>query len=128
ASFLTVPILASRDIGPLDAVKESATLLKQTWGENVISNSGIGLIFMLIYVFAFVIVGFMLSIASTTGNMSLIIGIIAVSIIGLIIIGLLQTALQGIFSAVLYRFATNGQNTGGFSADTLNQAFAPKLS
>ncbi|HJP39292.1 MAG TPA: DUF6159 family protein [Gammaproteobacteria bacterium] len=128
ASFLAVPILASRDVGPLDALKESATLLKQTWGENVISNSGIGLIFILIYVLAFVIAGFMLSTASTTGNMSLIIGIIAVSIIGLIVIGLLQTALQGIFSAVLYRFATNGQNTGGFSADTLSQAFTAKLS
>lgn len=127
ASFLTVPILISRDIGPFDAVKESASLLKQTWGENVISNAGIGLVFMLVYVLAFVIAGIMLSIVLATGNMPLTLGVIVVSILGLVIIGLLQASLQGILSAVLYRFATDGQDTGGFSADDLTQAFAPKL-
>jgi hypothetical protein len=127
ASFLTVPILISRDIGPVDAVKESASLLKQTWGENVISNAGIGLVFMLFYVLAFVVVGVILSLASTTGNMLLIIGIVVASILGLVILGLLQAALQGILSAVLFRFATDGQDTGGFSTDALTQAFAPKL-
>ena len=127
ASFLTVPILVSRDIGPIDAVKESASMLKHTWGENVISNAGIGLVFMLVYVLAFIVVGIMLSLAATTGNMPLIAGIIVVSIIAIIFIALLQASLQGIFSAVLYRFATGGQDTGEFSTADLNQAFAPKL-
>jgi hypothetical protein len=127
ASFLTVPILVSRDIGPVDAVKESASLLKQTWGENVISNAGIGLVFMLLYVLAFVVVGVLLSLVSTTGNMPLIIGVIIASILALVTLGLLQAALQGILSAVLFRFATDGQDTGGFSTDDLHQAFAPKL-
>ncbi len=127
ASFLTVPILISRNIGPIGAVKESASLLKKTWGENVISNAGLGIIFMLVYVLAFVIIGFMLSLIAATGNMPLIIGVIVISIIAIIFIGLLQAALQGIFSAVLYRFATDGQGTGEFSAEILNQAFTPKL-
>lgn len=127
ASFLAIPVLVSRDIGPLDAVRESASLLKRTWGENVISNAGIGLVFMLVYVLAFAVVGIMVSLVFTTGNMALILGIIIVSVVGLILIGLLQAALQGIFSAVLYRFATDGQDTGGFSADALTRAFAPKL-
>jgi len=127
ASFLTVPILISRDIGPVDAVKESASLLKQTWGENVISNAGIGLVFMLFYVLAFVVIGVILSLVSTTGNMPLIIGIVVASILGLVILGLLQAALQGILSVVLFRFATDGQDTGEFSTDDLSHAFAPKL-
>src|SRR5690606_34942475 len=44
ATFLTVPVLVARDIGPVDAVKESASLLKQTWGESLIGNGGIGLV------------------------------------------------------------------------------------
>jgi len=127
ASFLTVPILVSRNVGPVDAVKESASLLKRTWGENIISNAGIGLVFMLFYVLAFGIVVLMLSLAIQSGNMPLIISIIAVSILGLIALGLFQAALQGIFSAVLYRFATDGQDTGKFSTNDLSHAFVTKL-
>src|ERR1700675_4350740 len=36
ATYLVVPVLVARDVGPIDAVKESAMLLKKTWGENVI--------------------------------------------------------------------------------------------
>ncbi|HRQ35997.1 MAG TPA: DUF6159 family protein, partial [Chiayiivirga sp.] len=36
ASFMVVPVLVSRNIGPVDAIKESALLLKNTWGENLI--------------------------------------------------------------------------------------------
>ena len=49
ATFLTVPILVSRDVGPIEAVKESATLLKKTWGENIIGNAGMGVVFFLFY-------------------------------------------------------------------------------
>ena len=45
ATFLTVPILVTQDIGPVAAVKQSAALLKRTWGENIIGNAGIGLVF-----------------------------------------------------------------------------------
>ncbi len=36
AASKALPILVSRGIGPIDAVKESAQLLKQSWGENII--------------------------------------------------------------------------------------------
>jgi hypothetical protein len=127
ASFLAVPVLVSRNLGPIDAVRESASLLKETWGENIITNAGIGLVFMLFYVLAFVVIGLLMSLVMASGNMPLIIAIITLSALGLIILGLLQAALQGIFSAVLYRFATDGQQTGGFSTDELHLVFAPKL-
>ena len=49
ASFLVVPVLVSRDIGPVDAVKESAALLRKTWGENLIGQGGVGLVFFLVF-------------------------------------------------------------------------------
>ena len=48
ATFLVVPVLVSRDIGPIDAFKESVGLLRRTWGENAIGNVGIGVAFGLI--------------------------------------------------------------------------------
>ena len=49
ATYLVVPVLVAREIGPIDAVKESASLLRRTWGENVIGQAGMGFAFGLIY-------------------------------------------------------------------------------
>ena len=43
-TFLTVPIIVFEDVGPVNALKRSGTLLKQTWGENIIAQIGLGLI------------------------------------------------------------------------------------
>ena len=44
-TFLVVPVLVVEGVGPVGAIKRSATLLKKTWGEQIIGNAGIGLIF-----------------------------------------------------------------------------------
>jgi hypothetical protein len=44
ATFLVVPILVVENVGPLDAVKRSASLLKQTWGEQIVGNFSISAI------------------------------------------------------------------------------------
>ena len=43
-TFLTVPIIVFEDVGPVNALKRSGTLLKQTWGENLMAQIGLGLI------------------------------------------------------------------------------------
>lgn len=43
ATFLVVPVLVIENVGPIEAIKRSAGLLKRTWGEQVIGNVGIGL-------------------------------------------------------------------------------------
>src|SRR5690606_36393587 len=50
ATFLVVPVLVSRNIGPVDALKESVSLLKRTWGENAVGQVGIGAAFVLVTV------------------------------------------------------------------------------
>jgi len=124
ASFLTVPILVSKDIGPIDAVRESASLLKKTWGENLITTTGFGLVFWLIYIGLFFLVG---SVAyAIRGNGELLIAWLVVGVLAFMLTGLLHAALQGIFSAALYRYATDGEVGGGFDTDTLSRVFAPK--
>lgn len=126
ATFLAVPILVSRDIGPMDAVKESATLLKKTWGENVIGNVGMGLVFFLFYIGAVGIgVVFILG-ASQTSSGALIIGVTALIALAVIGLALVQTALQGVYSAALYRYATEGNVGEAFSGTLLGDAFRQK--
>src|SRR5262245_7898194 len=108
ATFLAVPILVSQNVGPLEAVKNSATLLKKTWGENVIGNVGMGLVFFIYY---FGVIGLGIALvygASQTGSPALIVAAIVAVVIALAALALLQSALQGVYSAALYRYATNG--------------------
>ena len=81
ATFLVVPVLVTRDVGPVAAVKESADLLRRTWGENLIGNVGLGLVFGIAYfALAIVAVG-ALALASPTGNAWLIGGVILLGLV-----------------------------------------------
>jgi len=126
ATYLVVPVLAARDVGPIDAVKESATLLKKTWGENVIGQAGLGLAFGFI-LFGMILVGGVLVIgAAMTQNVYLIVTVLVAVIIAIGITILVQGALTGIYAAALYRYASGGQTTPGFDASAMKLAFAPK--
>ncbi|MCO5095478.1 MAG: DUF6159 family protein [Chiayiivirga sp.] len=126
ASFLVVPVLVSRDVGPIDAVKESALLLKKTWGENLIGQGGVGLVFGFI-VFGVVLMGAAAIVgAAMTGSGVLIGVVVAVFIVALLLVGLVQAVLSGIYSAALYRYASGEESTDGFDAGLLENAFAVK--
>lgn len=126
ATFLTVPILVSRDIGPVDAVKESASLLKKTWGENIIGNAGMGLVFFLFYLGVFGIGMVFVFGAAQTGNATLIVLVIALLVLAVIGLALVQAALQGVYSAALFRYATTGDAGTGFDNTLLDNAFRRK--
>jgi hypothetical protein len=126
ASFLTVPVLVSRDVGPIDAVKESAVLLKRTWGENLIGNGGVGLVFGLIF-FLLVVLAVIVAIPIiSTKSLFAIVTYGVVVFAGFVFLGLIQSALQGVYSAALYRYATEGQAGGEFSSQVLANAFRLK--
>ena len=126
ATFLAVPILVSRDIGPVDAVKESATLLKKTWGENIIGNVGMGLVFFLFYILVIGIGIVFVFGAAQTGSAPFIVLVAALVALAVIALALVQSALQGVYSAALYRYATGGNVGEAFSGTLLADAFKPK--
>jgi hypothetical protein len=126
ATFLTVPILVSREVGPVEAVKESAALLKKTWGENIIGNGGMGILFFLFYL-AVIGIGFVFVFGvSQTGNPALIVLTLAMVVLAVVAVALVQSALQGVYSAALYRYASQGDAGGSFSTSLLGEAFRPK--
>lgn len=126
ATYLVVPVLVDREVGPLEAVKQSAQLLKETWGENVIGQAGIGLAFGIIGVGVVIAGAAFLLLAVKTGNV-LLIGIAAIALVaGVALTALVQTALAGVYAAALYRFASNGEGSGALDAGVLRAAFAAK--
>jgi len=127
ATYLVVPVLAARNVGPIDAVKESASLLKKTWGENVIGQVGMGAAFGIIdfmLVVAGIVLTILVGIATHSAIAALSVAALFVFAIGVAI--LVQAALGGIYAAALYRYASTGKVTQGFDAEALRLAFAPK--
>jgi hypothetical protein len=126
ASYLAVPMLVSRDIGPIEAVRESTSLLKKTWGENLIAGASIGLVFNLIYVIAFMLTATIAGTAFSSGQTELAIGLAIVGFISMVLLGLFQAALQGVFSAALYRFAIGEDDGSDLPPEVLSNVFGPK--
>lgn len=126
ATFLTVPILVSRGNGPVDAVRESAVLLKKSWGENIAGNVGLGLAFTIAYLLLFGLAFAIGFVVLQLGNQTLVGILIAAAVLIVIALALTHAALQGIYSAALYRYASEGHVGGEFSNAMLQDAFKPK--
>jgi len=121
-SFLVVPILVIERKDPISAVKESAILLKKTWGEQLIGNFSFGLIFLLLNIPAFILV----ALGFLSGNTATLITCIILAVIYLIVIALIQSALQAIFQAAVYLYAREGEAPAGFEPDLLADSMTQK--
>jgi hypothetical protein len=126
ATYLVVPVLVARDVGPIDAIKESAGMLKKTWGENVIGQTGMGLAFGFIFLGVVVCSAIVIVLAIMTKSVLLIVAALILAVLAIAMTGLVQSALAGIYAAALYRYATTGEGTQGFDANAMKLAFAPK--
>lgn len=127
ATYLAVPVLVTKDVGPIDAVKESASLFKSTWGEQMVASFGIGWAFFMMGIsWTLVFVAILVGAAQLGLGAPIVLPIVAVGVMGYVFLGLVASALQGIYTAALYRHATGGR-VEGFDGAMLSGAFrAPK--
>ena len=109
----------------IDAVKESASIFKQTWGEQVVANIGIGFVTFLM-VMAMCLVAVPLIILTTSINEVLVIPVVLSLVGGFILLPLVTSALKGIYSAAPYRYATTGDPGEHFSQEMMDEAFRPR--
>jgi Family of unknown function (DUF6159) len=112
-TFLIVPVLIMEEGGVMDSIRRSATLLRQTWGEQLISGLAFGWIALLV-----AIPGVLLGALAANGYPLFLVPAV------LWFAGMMAafTAASEIFNVVLYRYATTGQADGGFDAATLGNA------
>lgn len=109
----------------LRAIEESADVFKRTWGEQVVGNAGIGLASFLLFVLVTVIaLPLIIFVSSINGALAVPMWI-SLSLV-YFFLALLSSALKGIYSAALYRFATTGDAGEHFNAAMMDQAFKPK--
>jgi hypothetical protein len=125
ASFLVVPVLVANKVGPIDAVKKSIELLKTTWGENAVGQLGIGFVFGFIMA-GVIITGVVLSFLGFTVSPYLGGSLVVLTILSALTVGIIQSALSGVYAAALYRFANDGVAPQGFEGMGLQTAFQAK--
>lgn len=124
-TFFVVPLIVIEHRGLFDSFRTSLSLLRRTWGEQVVGNFGLGLIQFgatLLALLVAAVLGFALSFLGTPG-------IILAVVIGVVLVvgvSLLFATLSGIYKAALYNYAADGQVPSLFTEDTIRGAFRPR--
>ena len=121
-SFLVVPVLVAEGGGPIESYRRSVEMLKQTWGEQIIGNVSFGLIFGLFGAVPALVV-FMLVLKS---NPLVWLPVGTVLVLYLVMLGLVQSTLQTIYQAAIYRYAASGEAPPGFDNQLVADAFREK--
>jgi hypothetical protein len=125
ATYLVIPVLVVEDVGPIEAVKRSASYLKRTWGEQLAGNMGMGAVFGLA-TFAVVLLGIAGLVAAAALGSGVVAGIVVVAmVLAFLAIALVSSALGGIYAAAVYRYAVEGEAGSFFPEALVKDAFAP---
>jgi Family of unknown function (DUF6159) len=97
-TMFVVPVMIFEEKGVFASMKDSLTLFKKTWGESVVGNISIGIIFA-----AVGIVGFLLVIAALfMGNIAVVTIAIVLFVVLVAILAIVASAMNGIFVVALY--------------------------
>ena len=115
ATFFVVPVLIFEKLGPLKAMKRSAGIFRNVWGETMVGGLGLGLIFFLAGLLGIpmIIVGALIG-----GGTGAIAGLI-VAVIYWISLAIVASAANGVLVAALYRYATTGKVSRQFASESL---------
>lgn len=119
-SYLAVPVLVMQRKGPIDAARESANLLRGTWGSQLLGKASFGLIGFIIFILmaaGAAVVAVMLGVESLW-----VVG--PVMIVSTLLLFIIISALGTIYQAVLYLYATEGISPEGFDEESLSSALA----
>lgn len=126
ATYFVIPVIALEGLGPKAALKRSVGVIKERWGEGVVGTGAIGLVFMIAFLPAVLIV--FLGVSVFDKNHAAGVALVAVGVIVVAVAMLLQMTVVTVFKVALLRFATDGAVTGGFQQEQLEHAFKPKKS
>ena len=118
ASFLVVPILVVEGKGPFAALSESISLLKKSWGEQLLGNFSFGLVFFLLSLPAFLVIG--LAVYAGVSYLTIFFAILAAEY--LVALSIVQSTLHSIFQATVYSHVRSAAESGRPKLDDISDA------
>jgi len=127
ATYFVVPVLVVEQLGPVDAAKRSAAIIKKTWGESLVSNAGVGLVSTLAFVLLVIPCGVAsIVLAVNAGSVAAGIagGVLTLALAVLVVLA--GSALHAIILSATYVYAIEGKVPQAFESNNLRQAFASR--
>ncbi len=106
--FFAIPVLVVENVGVMDSLKRSFALFKETWGEKFTGSLAIGAVSCLVTLGLVLVGGVLIVLAVATKSIVVIVLTVAVVVLAFIFLSLINGALNGIFQASLYQYATTG--------------------
>ena len=118
ATFFVVPIIAYENLGPIAALKRSAAMMKEKWGEGLGAGFSFGLI---------QIVGFLIAIivGGTIGYLIHPVAGIAVAMLIVLLLATVVSAARTVFLSQVYNNVT-GHPVEAFNQNFIDNLFVPK--
>ncbi|MGK7943267.1 MAG: DUF6159 family protein [Microcystaceae cyanobacterium] len=121
--FFAIPVYIVENVGPIGAIRRSWDVFRETWGEGFTGRAMIGGVSCLVQFILLAILAALFVIGVSTLSIPLIIVAILFGIISFGAIALLTGAINGIFQASLYHYATTGDAGRFIDNDLARNAF-----
>ncbi len=115
ATFFVVPVLVNENLGPVDAIKRSAGIMKEKWGESLVGNFSLGLVQFVALLLICVPLFFLGSLINTM------VGVVLALEAGLLVIAVISAA-QSIFICGVYH-RTQGVEIPMINDDKVDMLF-----
>ena len=107
-------------VGPVEAIKRSAQMIKNTWGGQLIRRVGFDLIAMIIglpIVVLMIVIG--KGVPGTLGTSM----VVAIGVLGLGSLTLITSAMKGIYATALYEYANSGSVPALFDREMITDSW-----
>ena len=115
ATFFVIPVLIVEGVGPIEAIKRSGGLFRKTWGEQLVSNFGFGILQIVAVIPAVIVIAILAPLSPVAAM---------IAGVPLLAIGLgTVLAMEGIFKAALYDYVADGVVPQFYDRETLAGAY-----
>ncbi len=124
ASYFVIPVIVTENVGPIQALKRSAAIIKKTWGETLTAQVGLSvLVFAAGLVTAALMAGGGAVMATSPALGGSLMALGFVWIFTAVVVG---ATLHAILTAALYLYAADGKVPQNFDNELLQNAFTRK--
>jgi hypothetical protein len=122
ATFFVAPVLVFEEIGPIDALKRSSKIFRDTWGDDLRAQFSMGAVFGLLMLAGIGVACLMIFKGGTVGLYAA----IPLGILFVLALIVTNATLQGIFSVAVYQYAATKTVPPGFVMENFSMAWKPK--
>jgi hypothetical protein len=125
-TFFVLPLIILRGKGPIEAIKESVSVIRATWGMQIAGGVRIGGMIALVAVLPGILFAVVGGFIAASGTPAVGVPISALGVIVVILAQVVISAMRAIFSVAMLHYVEDRQGFGPFDAAALQSAVRVK--